>query len=312
MKIGVMGTGGVGGYYGALLAQRKHDVIFIARGAHLRAIQANGLLVKTPSGDLLIKPAHATDKPAKVGSVDLVLFCTKTYDTVPAAEQAKPLVGPTTTVVSLQNGIDAHEQIGKVIGAEHVIAGVTGIISRVDSPGIIRFESKVPWIAVGELDGRRTPRVEAVCSAFDETGVEIEISENIMGDLWEKLVLVAPLFGFGSLTRLPVDLYRSVPETRVLITRLMQETAAVAAADHVTLDPLVVENTLARVDQLPPLWKSSMQRDVEAGRSSELEATIGAICRKGSELGVATPVAAMVYGALLPVDLTARGEQPSM
>jgi 2-dehydropantoate 2-reductase len=281
---------------------------FIARGAHLQAIQKNGLRVKSVSGDFLIAPARATDKPADIGPVDLVLFCTKTYDTDAAALEAKALLGPATTVLSLQNGLDAHERIGKLIGIEHMIAGVTGVISWIEAPGIIKNESAVPWIAVGELDRRLTPRVQAVCEVFKDSGVEIEASENIMSELWRKLVVVSPLFGLGALTRLPIGDYRSIPETRALITRLKQETADLASADDAALDAGVVEETLAGLDQLPHSWKSSMQRDVESGRRCELESTIGVICRKGRDLGVPTPVADMIYGALLPVDLKARGE----
>lgn len=306
MRIAVVGTGGVGGYYGALLAQKKHEVSFIARGAHLQAIQRNGLQIKSVLSDLLIKPARATDKPTEVGPVDLVLFCTKAYDTASAALEAKALVGPTTTVVSLQNGLDAHEHIGKVVGMEHMIAGVTGLISTPEAPGIIKMASDSPWVALGELDGRLTPRVQAVGDAFREAGVETDVSESIMVELWTKLMIVSPLAGFGSLTRLPIGDYRSVPETRILIAGLKREIADLAAANHVTLQADVVERTLAGIDGLPLLWKSSMQLDVESGHRSELEAIIGVICRKGRERGVPTPVAEMLYAALLPADLKAR------
>lgn len=310
MRIAVMGTGGVGGYYGALLAKKDHEVAFIARGAHLDAIRRHGLQIKTAAGESWILSARATDKPEEIGSVDLLLFCTKTYDTEAAAQQSKALVGPTTTVVSLQNGLDAHEQIGGVVGMQHMIAGVTGILASLEAPGIIRNGSEISWIVVGELDGRRTERVQAVSDAFDGTGVDLEISENILAELWRKLLIVAPLAGCGSLTRLPVGDYRAVPETRMLIARLKQEIAALAAADHAALELGAVEDTLAGMDQLPPLWRSSMQRDIESGHRSEIEAIIGIIGHKGRELGIPTPIADMVYAALLPVDLTARGQQP--
>jgi 2-dehydropantoate 2-reductase len=308
MRIAIMGAGGVGGYYGAVLARRKHEVTFIARGVHLKAIQKNGLQVREDSGDFLIKPANATDKPADVGPVDLVLFCTKAYDAVSAAKAAKALVGPTTTVLSLQNGLDSYEDIGQVVGAQHMLAGATGIISKVDAPGMIRKVSDIAWVVLGELDGRVTPRAQAVCDAFKETGVKIEVSESIMVDLWTKLLIVAPLAGFGALTRLPIGSYRSVPETRALMTRLKREIVDLAAAALVTLEADVVEKTMSGIDELPLLWESSMQRDVQAGHRSELEAIIGVIGRKGRELGVPTPVADMIYGTLLPGDLKTRGQ----
>ena len=306
MKIAVIGVGGVGGYYGAVLGRRGHEVSLIARGAHLVAIQANGLQIRSALGDFSIRPGRATDTPAEVGAVDLVLFCTKAYDTASAAEAARPLVGPSTTVVSLQNGLDAREQIGAVLGLEHMLTGMTGIMTSVQSPGIIRMESKSPWITVGELDGKLTPRARAFREAFDGTGVEIEISERIMAELWGKLMIVAPLAAFGSLTRLTVGDYRSIPETRAQIMRFRQEIADLAAAEHWELAADAVEETMAGMDALPPTWKASMQRDVEAGRRSELEATIGVICRKGRSRGIATPVADMLYGSLLPADLLTR------
>jgi 2-dehydropantoate 2-reductase len=288
MKIAIMGAGGVGGYYGALLARKNHDVTFLARGAHLQAIQTRGLQIRSRLGDFLIQPAQATNQPAQVGPVDLVLFCVKAYDTAVAAVEAQPLVGPGTTVLSLQNGLDAHEQLGSAFGTQHVIAGATGIIAYVESPGKIRMDSKAPWVTVGELDGRLTPRVQAVGDAFREAGVEVEVSERILAVLWSKLMIVAPLAGFGSLIGLPVGEFRSVP-------------------DEAALESNAVRETLEGMDGLPHDWRSSMQRDVEAGHRAELEAIIGVIGRKGRQLGVPTPVADMLYGALLPMDLQRRG-----
>jgi 2-dehydropantoate 2-reductase len=307
MRIAVMGTGGMGGYYGGLLAQKQHDVIFIARGAHLEAIRANGLQIQSQFGDFAVKPAHATDKPEEVGPVDLLLFCTKTYHTDEAAPQSRPMVGNQSTVLSLQNGIDAADRLGKVLGAEHMIAGATWISAAVVAPGVIKQASAFRRVAIGELNGRITPRVQAVYEAFKEAGATTEISDNILSVLWAKFVFIAAASGFGSLTRLPLAAYRSVPETRALMTKLMHEAAALAQAQHITLAPDVIEKTLAFVDQNGPTIKASMQVDVEAGRRSELESIIGVICRKGRELGVPTPVADMIYGVLLPVDLKARG-----
>jgi 2-dehydropantoate 2-reductase len=307
MKIAMIGAGGIGGYYGGLLAQEGHEVTFIARGAHLRAIRQNGLQVKSVFGDFQIKPACATDDPAEVSRADLVLFCTKTYHTDEAAQLAKPLVGPQTTVLSLQNGVDALERIGPVLGSEHMIAGATWLSSAIMAPGIINQISDFRRVVIGEIDGRVTPRVQAVHDAFRGTGVTTEISANIMGVLWTKLVFISAASGFGSLARLPMAAYRSVPETRSLITTLMRETAAVAAAHQIKLDPDVVEKSMAFMDQAGPAIKASMQLDVEAGRHSELDSLIGVIGRKGRERGVPTPVADVIYGSLLPVDLQARG-----
>ncbi len=306
MKIAIMGTGGVGGYYGGLLAQGGHDVTFIARGAHLKAIQENGLRVKSIHGDFHVKPAQATDDPAQIGPVDLVVFCTKTYTTDEAAEQIKPMVASETTVLPLQNGIDAADRIGAVLGMEHMIGGATWISSAVEAPGIIKQVSQFRRVVVGELDGQVTSRVKSIHKAFEETGTTAELSENILKILWTKFVFISTASSLGSLTRLPIGEYRSVPETRVMMTSLMREVEAVARAQGVELDEDVVQKSLDFIDNAAPQIKSSMQLDVEAGRRSELEAMIGVIGRKGSELGVPTPVADMVYASLLPGEIAAR------
>lgn len=306
MKIVVMGTGGVGGYYGGLLAQRGHDVTFIARGAHLEAIRENGLQVKSIHGDFHVRPAQATDDPARIGPVDLVVFCTKTYSIDEAARQIKPLVGAETTVLPLQNGIDAAERIGGVVGMEHLLGGVTWISSAVEAPGVIKQISQFRRVVMGELDGRVTPRVQAIHKAFDETGINAELSENILKVLWTKFVFISTASSLGSLTRLPIGEYRSVPETRAMMTGLMQEVEAVARAQGVELDKDVVQKSLDFVDNAAPHIKPSMQLDVEAGRRSELESMIGVIGHKGRSLGVPTPVADMVYASLLPGEISAR------
>ncbi|MEW5827715.1 MAG: 2-dehydropantoate 2-reductase [Chloroflexota bacterium] len=306
MKIAMFGTGGVGGYYGGLLAKHGHDVWFIARGAHLEAIRENGLQVKSIHGDFEVVPAQATDDPAAVGTVDLVIFCPKTYHTDEAALQLRPMIGSDTVVMSLQNGVDAAERIGAVIGMEHVIGGVTQVSSAVEAPGVIRQVSQFRRIIFGELDGTISGRVRSIEAALQGTGIAVEISEDISRALWTKLVFISAASGLGSLTRLPMGEYRSVPETRAMITGLMREVEAVARALGVRLEADVVEKSLAFMDNAAPTIRASMQLDVEAGRRSEIESMIGVIGRKGRETGVPTPVADMIYASLLPVELKAR------
>jgi len=306
MKIAMIGAGGLGGYFGGLLARKGHEVTFVARGAHLQALQQYGLQVKSTFGDFQIKPARATDDPAQVGVVDLVLFCTKTYRTDEAALAARAVVGPETTVLSLQNGVDAVERIGPILGPDHMIAGAAWLSSFVAAPGIVNHVSDFARVVIGELNGEITPRLQAVHDAFKETGTSMEISGSILSVLWAKLVFISAAAGFGSLTRLPMAAYRGVPETRSLIAALMRETSAVAVAHKIDLDPDVVEKSLAFIDKAGPMIRASMQVDVEAGRPSELDSLIGVIGRKGRERGVLTPVADMIYGTLLPADLKAR------
>ncbi len=309
MKIAVMGTGGMGGYYGALLAKQGHEVTFIARGAHLKAIQENGLQIKSIFGDFILSPAKATDNPSQIGPVDLILFCTKTYDTDDAVQKVKPIVGKETTVLSLQNGVDAVERIGKAIGVEHIVAGATWISSAVEAPGIIKHMSDFRRVVLGELDGHVTLRVQAIYEAFKATGTTVETSENILKILWSKFVFISAASSFGSLTRLPMAEYRSVPETRALIISLMREVEALARASNVILDEDVVKRSLAFMDNAAPHIKASMQLDVESGHRTEIESMIGVIGRKGRQRGVPTPIADMIYATLLPIELKALGDR---
>lgn len=308
MKILIMGTGGVGGYYGGLLAQQGNYVTFIARGAHLYAIRHEGLKVKSVHGDFIVSPASATEDPEKAGPVDLILFCVKTYNTDEAAEAIRPVVGPHTVVMSLQNGIDAAERIGEVVGMEHVIGGATWLSSAVEAPGIIKQISQFRRIVLGELDGDRSARIQSIYEVLKNTGITVEISENIQKVLWTKFVFIAAASGLGSLTRLPMGDFRSVPETRSLLSSIMQEVHAVANAQGVVLDPDVVQKSLEFTDNAAPHIKPSMQLDVETGHRTELESMIGVIGRKGRKLGVPTPVADFVYASLLPVELKARNK----
>lgn len=303
-----MGSGAVGGYYGGSLARAGHDVTFIARGAHLAALRTNGLKVNSVHGDFTISPVQATDIPAEVGPVDLVLVCVKTPDTDQAAQAIKPMVGPDTTVMSLQNGIDAAERIGAVVGMKHIVGGATWLSSAIETPGVIRQISQFRRIVLGELDGRITPRVQALFEVLKSTGATVELSDNIVKVLWTKFMFIASISGIGSLTRLGIGDYRAVPETRALLVSLMREVEAVARANGITLDTDAIEQILVLIDNAAPTIKPSMQLDVEAGRRSELESMIGIICRKGRELGVPTPITDIVYAALLPGELKARNK----
>ena len=306
MKIAVMGSGGVGGYYGGLLARMGHQVSFIARGAHLAALRRDGLQVKSVHGDFTVAPVEATDHPPEIGRVDLVLMCVKTPDVEEAAQAIRPIVDEGTTVMSLQNGVEAPRRIGEVVGMEHVVGGATWISSAVESPGVIQQVSRFRRIVFGELDGRVTARVRNLAEVLGSTGTEVEVTDNIQKVLWTKFLFIAALSGVGSLTRLALGEYREVPETRALLVGLMEEVEAVGRAGGVELDSDVVEQALAIVDQAVPSVRASMQRDVEAGRRSELESLIGVIGRKGRALGVPTPMADVVYAALLPLELKAR------
>ena len=306
MKILIMGTGGVGGYYGGLLAQQGNDVTFIARGAHLYAIRHEGLKVKSVHGDFIVSPANATEDPDKVGPVDLILFSVKTYHTDEAAEAIRSAVGPQTAVLSLQNGIDATERIAKVIGIEHVLGGATWLSSAVEAPGVIKQISQFRRIVFGEMDRTRSERIQTIYEVLKNTSITVEVSEDILRILWTKFVFIAAVSSVGSMTRLPMGDYRSVPETRGLLSGIMHEIEALAHAQSIALDEDVVAKSLEFMDNSGPHIKPSMQLDIESGRRTEIESMIGVIGRKGRELGVPTPVADFVYASLLPIELKAR------
>ncbi len=306
MRIAIMGAGGVGGYYGGLLAAAGQEVTFIARGAHLQALREKGLHVKSVHGDFTVSPAKATDHADEIGPVELVLVATKTYHTDEAAQAIKPLLGANTAVISLQNGIDAAERIGSAVGMEHVLGGATWLSAAIEAPGRIGQYSQFRRIALGEMDGRITPRAEAIASVLGTTPVVIELVPNIKQVLWTKFVFIAAISAVGGLTRVAIGEYRQVPEAREALAEAMAEVAAVAKASGVSLDPDIVAKTLAFIDASAPDIRPSMQRDLEAGRMSELESLIGVVVRLGQELGVPTPVMRFAYTLLKPAHLQAQ------
>jgi 2-dehydropantoate 2-reductase len=310
MKIAMMGTGGVGGYYGGLLARTGQDLTFIVRrkpdSAHLATLREKGLQVKSVHGDFAISPAKATDNPAEVGPVDLVIVATKTYHTDEAAQALKPMVGPGTVLVSLQNGVDAADRIGAVVGMEHLIGGATWLSAAIEAPGVIGQYSQFRRIVLGEFDGHKTERLRSVFDALNATGATVEVSDNILKVLWTKFVFIASVSALGSLTRAPYGGYIHVPESRTVLVEALKEVEAVARAKGIALDGDVVDKTLAFIDGSAPNIKPSMQRDVEAGRVSELESMLGVVVRLGAELGVSTPVMRFAYAMLKPGNLKAQ------
>ncbi len=306
MRIAIMGVGGVGGYFGGLLAQAGEDVTFIARGEHLRAMQERGLRVESIHGDFTIAPVQATDDPAAVGSIDYVIFATKTYQLDAAAQAMRPLIGPGTTVLPLHNGVDAAERTAAIVGREHVLGGVCYVGSQILAPGVIKQISQFRRVVAGELDGPITPRVERIVAALQHAGAVAEASDDIQKMRWTKFAFIAPFSGVGAVTRVPAGEIVACPEARALTAAAVAEVEAVARAKGVALDADVTPKTLAFMDNLTPLQVASMQRDVLEGRPSELESMIGVVVRLGAELGVPTPVFKFFYAALLPQEKRAR------
>ena len=309
MRIAVFGAGSVGGYFGGRLAQAGEEVIFIARGEHLRVLQTQGLRVDSQQGDFIIQPALAVDDPGQVGRVDFVLVGVKAWQVTDAAAALRPVVGPETGVVPLQNGVDAPAQLSAVLGEACVLGGLCQISALIAGPGHIRHVSLEPYIAFGELDGRPSARVERLKEAFERTeGVRVEIPPDIRAAMWRKFLFISALSGVGAAARAPVGVTRSLPETRRMLEKAIEEAYALAQKRQIQLPADVVEQTLAFIDSLAPSVMASMQRDIAAGRPSELNAQNGAVVRMGVEDGISTPVSEFLYGCLLPQELKARGE----
>jgi 2-dehydropantoate 2-reductase len=307
MRIAVFGTGAVGGYFGGRLAQAGEDVVFIARGEQLRALRDRGLRVDSIKGDFTLRPVQATDDPAEVGVVDAVLLGVKAWQVTEAAHACRPLVGPETFVLPLQNGVEAPSQLAAVLGAEHVLGGLCRIISFVEEPGHVRHAGWEPYVALGELDNRTSERTGRLRAAFARAGVAAEIPPDIQVAMWEKFLFIASFSGVGAVTRAPAGVLRSLPETRRMLEQAMREILAVARAREIALPEEAIQQTMALVDRLPPEGTASMQRDIMAGRPSELEAQNGAVVRLGQEVRVATPLHAFIYHSLIPLELRARG-----
>jgi 2-dehydropantoate 2-reductase len=308
MRIAIMGSGGVGGYYGGLLAKAGQEVTFIARGTHLEELRNKGLHVKSVHGDFTVSPVKATNHPGEVGPVELVVIATKTYHTDEAAQAVRPLIAADTVVISFQNGIDAAERIGSAVGMEHMLGGATWLSAALEAPGRIGQYSQFRRIALGELDGRITPRAQAVASIFATTPTVVELVPNIRQMLWTKFVFISAISALGGMTRVAMGEYRHVPETREVLAGAMAEVAAVAQARGVSLDADIAAKTLSFIDAAAPDMRPSMQRDLEAGRTSELESLIGVVVRLGKEHGVPTPVMGLAYALLKPAHLKASGK----
>jgi 2-dehydropantoate 2-reductase len=298
LRIAIMGSGGVGAYVGGRLAAAGHDVTFIARGAHLRAIRENGLVVRSARGDVIVRPAQATADPAGVGPVDLVIFAVKLYDTEPAAAAIRPLLEPHTGVVTFQNGVDAPEVLAGVLGAGHVLGGVAKIASVLAEPGVIQHTGTLASFVVGELDGARSKRLAALADALKTAGVDHEVSADIWRDIWDKMAFLATFAGVTALMRLPIGPIREDPQTRAMLRTGLEEAFAVARARGVGLADDFIGATLAHCDRLPFEMKSSMLQDLERGRRLELPWLSGTVARLGRELGVPTPTHAFITTAL--------------
>ncbi len=308
MRIAVLGTGGVGGYFGGRLAQAGEDVVFVARGAHLDAIRRDGLVVESVEGDFAVRPAQVTGDAGTAGPVDVVLLGVKAWQVKDAARALRPLLEAGGFVVPLQNGVEAADELAEALGPDRVVGGLCKIFSFVAGPGRIKHAGVTPRIEFGERDGTRSDRVDRLRAAFEKaSGVSVGTPGDIGAALWEKFLFIAPLSGVGAVTRMPVGVLRAVPESREMLECAMKEVFDLARARGIGLRKDAVARTMSYVDGLPADGTASMQRDVLEGRPSELEYQTGAVVRLGREARVPVPLNEFIYRALLPGERRARG-----
>ncbi len=299
MKIAIMGTGGVGGYFGAHLA-RAHQVGFIARGAHLEAMRSRGLVITGARGDIVLPAATATDDPAAIGPVDVVLFCVKLYDTQAAAEAIRPLVGPDSRVLCLQNGIDGPRALAARFGEDRVLAGAAYVAATIRAPGVIGYTSDMSQITFGPMRGAPDGFATAFAAQCRDAGFAAETSSKIAATLWTKVMLLAANSGLSCVARLPPRALYDDKLSRAVALEAMAEVRAVAAACGVAIEPGAEDALAALCDTYPMDLYPSMYHDLIGGRRLELDGLGGLIVRLGAESGVPTPVNRTLYAALRP------------
>src|SRR5712671_4545533 len=300
MRIAVVGAGGVGGGFGAALAKAGADVSFIARGAHLAAMKSQGLQVRSDRGDIHLVPTQATDNPAELGEVDIVLFCVKLWDVESAGQSIRPLIGPDTAVIPLQNGVDAAERLVPILGTNAVMGGVAQISASIVAPGRIQQVGSFMRMIFGELDGKRRKRGEDFLALCLQAGFDATLSEQILTELWMKFILLAGNASIMALARQPIGRLRDDPDLRPIFIAAYRETIDIGRARGVALPADALEKILDFTGHAPPAMKPSMALDLERGNRLELPWLGGKVVELGLELGVPAPTHSMMYAMLKP------------
>jgi 2-dehydropantoate 2-reductase len=299
MKIAVMGSGGLGGLYGGRLAHAGYDVSFIARGAHLAAMEAHGLLIEIePHGTIHLPDVQVSDDPATVGVVDVVLIAVKLWDTEGAVRAIRPMVGPQTVLISLQNGVLKDDILRREFGESAVMGGVAYVATRIARPGVIRQTGTMQRFILGEYDGRRSARAERLLGALRHAGIQAEIADDIRRALWEKFVFLVALSGTTATMRSTIGPIRANPQTRAFLFELLKETVAVGRAHGVKLPEHYAEQRLAFLDTVPADMTSSMHHDLERGNRLEVAWLSGGVVQLGQAVGVPTPANRAVWDIL--------------
>jgi 2-dehydropantoate 2-reductase len=299
MRIAAMAAGAVGGYFGARMAAAGHDVFFIARGANLEAIRKSGLKIESVHGDLHLAKANATDDPKSVGPVDIVLFAVKLWDTEKAAELTKPMVGPNTRVITLQNGIDSVERVAPILVADNTIGGAAYIATVIASPGVIKHTSQFAKIRFGRADKKPDATLQAFADAAKAAKVDADVSADIERERWEKFAFLTAMAGSTSALRSSIGPIVADPELRGFFRQLVEEAVAIAKAKGVALGSDFIEGRMKFVTtQVEPGMKASMAHDLERGNRLELDWLAGKVREMGRALNIPTPASDTVYTVL--------------
>ncbi|HEY3044606.1 MAG TPA: 2-dehydropantoate 2-reductase [Vicinamibacterales bacterium] len=299
MRIAIVGSGGLGGYFGGRLAAAGVDVVFLARGAHLAALQTSGLRIESPNGNLHLPRVSATDDASTIGAVDVVFFAVKLYDTESAAPLLPPLIGPDTVVIPFQNGVESVEMLSRTVDRRHLASGTSYVQAAIAEPGVIRHIA-LDRLIFGELDGARTPRLERLFDVCQEAGVTPVISDQIEVEIWSKFVHLSVLSGMTSVTRSPVGLLRDDPDLFAMWQAALIETIAVGRAKGIALRRTLFDELITLLQEVPAQAGSSMLQDLERQRRLELPWLSGAVVRMGSALDVQTPIHRFITTVLKP------------
>ncbi len=306
MNIVIYGTGGVGGYFGARLAQSGNTVTFIARGKHLEAIQQNGLQLKSIKGDYLVKPANATASISEVQNIDLILVCVKTWQVAEVAEKIKPVLSENTMVISLLNGVENQDVLCSEIDKKHVLGGLCKVVSFIEDYGIINHVTYEPTIVFGELSNLKTTRVLELEKTFKSAGITTKLANDIQKEIWTKYLYITTVSALGALTRATHGEMLASAQIREMMEKTAQEIYAIAMAKGVNLAENIIEKQFEIIESLPYETTASLQRDIMDGKPSELEAQNGTVVRMGKELGIPTPINDFIYYCLLPQENKTR------
>jgi 2-dehydropantoate 2-reductase len=298
MRIAAMAAGAVGAYFGGRMAAAGHNVAFIARRAHLEALRKNGLTIESVHGDLQLPKVNATDDPKEVGPVDLVLFAVKLWDTEAAAELAKPLVGPDTRVITLQNGVDSYERVSAILGKEQTCPGTAYIAAVLGGPGIMKHTSKFATMRVGRMDGKSDTKLQAFVEAAKAAGIDVQPQDDMNRERWQKFIFLSSMAGANCMTREPLGKILADPDTRAFYRKLMEECLAVGKKAGAKVPDSWIDDRMTFSDNAPPGMKASMFHDLEAGNRLELDWLNGKVVSLGKELGVPTPASDAVYAAV--------------